>query len=130
MENGYNKDNALRQAVNNATEANKVKLPSNFAFTTMRRIEAERCATAGRPCPPVQRWNYHVGISVCRCHHLQHKNHVSRRCSLCLRRADGHLSVILCRAQHDTPQAYERLNEAHVTKVLMSGFSYVAVPPL
>ena len=32
MENGYNKDNALRQAVNNATEANKVKLPSNFAF--------------------------------------------------------------------------------------------------
>lgn len=48
MENGYNKDNALRQAVNNATEANKVKLPSNFAFTTMRRIEAERCRTARR----------------------------------------------------------------------------------
>ena len=37
-----NKDAALRRAIRNMTDETRTNLPSNFAFTTMQRIRAER----------------------------------------------------------------------------------------
>lgn len=42
MQNHNEKDIALRRAVNDMAKESRIKLPTNFAFTTMRRIEAER----------------------------------------------------------------------------------------
>ncbi len=48
MKDSNSKDTALRQAIAGAQEDIRIKLPSNFAFTTMRRIEAERKRSARR----------------------------------------------------------------------------------
>lgn len=42
MEDSNNKDAALRRAIRNMTDETRTSLPSNFAFTTMQRIRAER----------------------------------------------------------------------------------------
>lgn len=42
MEDSNNKDAALRRAIRNMTDERQTSLPSNFAFTTMQRIRAER----------------------------------------------------------------------------------------
>lgn len=48
MKDSNSKDTALRQAIAGEQEETRIKLPSNFAFTTMRRIEAERRHSARR----------------------------------------------------------------------------------